>query len=67
MLFSVKQAKHIFINFVTGFMMIITVRAMVQEKSSVTAKIQVRVNLNFKILNVYCNLHQTHHYGIPVH
>jgi hypothetical protein len=49
LLFSVRTfIRHIFMNFVLGFMLIST-SAMLQVTYSVTAKIQVTVNINFNM------------------
>lgn len=60
------QVRHVFMNFVLGFMLISTMSAMLQVAYSVTAKIQVTVNVNFNMPYVWCNLCQSrrHHSSV---
>jgi hypothetical protein len=52
------QVRHVFMNFVLGFMPISTMSAMVQVTYSVTARIQVTANVNVNMPYVWCNLCQ---------
>jgi hypothetical protein len=67
LLFSVNTGYACFYKLCNGVLLIITISAMVQETSSVTANIQVRIKVNFNMLNVYSNVHQTRHHGIRLH